>query len=57
MRIAEGLTIFAQFINILIFIYFSVVLMKINALDVIGLAISAFGIFISLIANILSAIK
>ncbi len=57
MKVAEGLTIFAQFINILIFIYFSIVLIKINALDVIGLTISAFGILISLIANILSAIR
>jgi len=33
------------------------VLLKINALDTIGLIISAFGIFIGLVASIVSAIE
>ena len=57
MKTSEGLAIFSQFINILIFIYFAIVLLKINALDVIGLMISAFGIFMGLITSIVSALE
>ncbi|MEK6859626.1 MAG: hypothetical protein AABX54_02315 [Nanoarchaeota archaeon] len=57
MKTSEGLAIFSQLINILIFIYFSIVLLKINALDIIGLVISAFGIIIGLITSIVSAIE
>ena len=52
MKIADGLIIFSQFINALIFIYFSIVLLKIKALDVTGLMISAFGIFMGLITTL-----
>ena len=57
MRTGDALSIFSQIINFAIFIYFIVVLLKINALDVSGLLISAFGLLASLIANIVSVIE
>jgi len=56
MRIGDRLSVLSQAINVLIFIYFAITLLKINALDVIGLGISAFGIFMSLISNIVSTL-
>ncbi len=57
MKIGELLSILSHLINVIIFIYFSLMLLKINALDVIGLSISAFGIFTSLISNITSLLE
>jgi hypothetical protein len=57
MKLSDGLAIFSQLINILIFIYFSIILLKINALDMIGLLISAFGIIMGLITSIVSVIE
>lgn len=56
MNVPNGFAIFSQAINILIFIYFIIVLLKINALDVVGLLISAFGLLTSLSSNIVSAL-
>lgn len=53
----KTLRILSQGINFLIFIYFTTTLIKINALDIIGLSISAFGIFVSLMADIISTIR
>ena len=41
MRTGNALSIFSQIINFVIFIYFAVVLLELNALDVVGLLISA----------------
>ena len=57
MKLGDLLSIISHMINVIIFIYFAITLLKINALDVIGLSISAFGIFMALIANITSIIK
>jgi len=57
MKLGEELSIFSQIINFIIFIYFSITLIKINSLDVISLFISAFGLVSSLIAQIVSVIK
>ncbi|HUS50691.1 MAG TPA: hypothetical protein VMZ91_11030 [Candidatus Paceibacterota bacterium] len=57
MKIGGALSVFSQIINFMIFIYFIVVLLKINALDVSGLLISAFGLMASLISNIVSTIE
>ena len=57
MRTGDSLTIFSQIINFTIFVYFIVVLLRLNALDVVGLFISAFGLLASLISNIVSAIE
>ncbi len=57
MRTGNALSLFSQIINFVIFIYFIISLLKINALDILGLFISAFGLFSSVIASIVSAIE
>jgi len=57
MKFSDVLTIISHIINLAIFIYFVVVLIKLNALDYTGLLISAFGIFISLLAGIVVALE
>jgi len=57
MKNGEKLAVLSQGLNVLIFLYFVVVLLKLNVLDVTGLAISAFGIFMSLVSNIVSALE
>jgi predicted neutral ceramidase superfamily lipid hydrolase len=57
MKTGTSLEIFSQIINFVIFVYFTITLIKINALDVIGLLISAFGLLASLIASIVSALE
>tara|TARA_Y100000034_G_scaffold21160_1_gene24341 strand:+ start:9630 stop:9806 length:177 start_codon:yes stop_codon:yes gene_type:complete len=54
MKLGDLLSVVSHLINVVVFIYFAVVLLKLNVLDVVGLSISAFGIFMSLIANIVS---
>ena len=56
MKVSSYLAIFSQIINFLIFIYFILVLLKINALDILGLFISAFGLLSSIIVNIIGAL-
>lgn len=57
MKTRDALSIFSQIINFAIFIYFIISLLKINALNVVGLFISAFGLFASLVANIVSVLE
>ena len=57
MRTGDSLTLFSQIINFGIFIYFSIVLLRLNALDVVGLLISAFGLLSSLVASVVSAVE
>ena len=57
MKTGDALNLFSQIINFAIFIYFVIVLLRINALDVTGLLISAFGLFSSLAANIVSVLE
>jgi len=57
MKIGNAISVFSQLINVLILIYFSITLLKLNVLNASGLFISAFGIFVSLIANIVSVIE
>jgi len=57
MKVSDIFSISTHIINLLILIYFLTILIKINFLDVVGLSISAFGLFISLIANILSVLE
>ena len=57
MRVGTALEIFSQIINFVIFVYFAVLLIKTNALEVQGLLISAFGLLSSLIASIVSALE
>ena len=57
MRFSEALSVFSQIINFIIFIYFVIFLLKLDVLDVWGLFISAFGLFSSIIVNIISVIE
>lgn len=57
MKTGEALSIFSQIINFIIFIYFTIILLKLNFLDVKGLLISAFGLLASLVANIVSVLE
>jgi len=57
MKTGDALSIFSQLINFVIFIYFTISLIKLNALDIQGLLISAFGLLSSLIANIVSVLE
>jgi hypothetical protein len=57
MKTGDALSIFSQIINFAIFIYFIISLLRINALDVTGLIISAFGLCASLLANIVSVME
>jgi hypothetical protein len=57
MKVGKGLSVISHAINMFLFIYFSLTLIKINALNTRGLFISAFGIFASLIANIISVLE
>jgi len=54
MERADSLSILSHLINFAIIIYFVITLLKINALDIFGLLISFFGLFVSLIANIVA---
>jgi len=57
MRVGRGLTIFSQIINFVIFIYFAVILIRLNMLGAQGLLVSAFGLLSSLVASIVSALE
>ena len=57
MRTGDALRVFSEIINFMIFIYFTITLLKLNALDVRGLMISAFGLFASLVSDIISALE
>lgn len=57
MKVADQFAIFSQLINFAIFIYFILALAKINALDSMGILVSTFGLLVSLMSSILSAIE
>jgi hypothetical protein len=57
MKVSDQFTLFSQMINFVIFIYFILSLAKINALDATGILVSAFGLMVSLLSSILSAVE
>lgn len=57
MKVGRGLTIFSQVINFVIFIYFAVILLRLNILGAQGLLVSVFGLLSSLVASIVSALE
>ena len=57
MKTGDAFNLLSQIINFVIFIYFVIALLRINALDIPGLLISAFGLLISLLANIVSVLE
>lgn len=56
MKLGKGLSLASIIINIIIFFYFVITLIQLNALDMLGLLIAGFGILSSLIADIVGAI-
>jgi len=57
MKTGDAFNLLSQLINFVIFIYFVITLLQINALDITGLLISSFGLLISLLANIVSVLE
>ena len=57
MKISDRLQIFSQILNFLIFLYFSITLIQIGFLDIIGLLISAIGLFGSIIVSIIEVLE
>jgi len=57
MKISERLMIFSQIINFIIFIYFTLNLLKLDVLDIWGLLISAFGLFSSIMVSIIAVVE
>jgi len=55
MTVSDLLQVFSQILNLIIFIYFSIILIIAGFLDVIGLLIAAMGIFSSLVVSIIAA--
>ena len=51
------LNVFSQVINFLIFVYFVIILVRSDALDVLGLIVSASGIMISIIVDIIGVLE
>jgi len=50
-------SILSHMLNFVIFIYFAIILLRTNALDIPGLLISAFGLFVSILANVVSVLE
>jgi len=57
MKTSERLGLIVHVLNFVIFLYFSVTLIRIDFLDIVGLTISAFGLFSSLVISIIGAIE
>ena len=57
MKTGDALSLSSQIINLIIFIYFAIILLKTNSLDLIGLFISAFGLLSSIIAILFQLLK
>ena len=57
MKLSDNLKILSQIIQFIVFIYFIIALIKINALDIPGLLISAISILISLIIDIIGTLE
>ncbi len=57
MKIHNQLEIISQIINFIIFIYFSIILIKTNPLDILNLLISGIGMIISLLISVIGAIE
>ena len=57
MRTSKRLEIIVHILNFIIFLYFSVTLIKIGLLDIVGLLIAAVGLFASISVSILSALE
>ena len=57
MKISDQLQILSQIVSFIIFIYFAIILIQTNPLDIINLIISGIGLIISVIISIISIIE
>jgi len=57
MKTSDKLQIFSQILNFVIFLYFSITLIQIGFLDIIGLLVSAIGLFGSIAVSIIEAFE
>ncbi|OIO81507.1 hypothetical protein AUJ84_01025 [Candidatus Pacearchaeota archaeon CG1_02_32_132] len=57
MKFSQKLDILYQMINFSIFLYFSITLLKLGFLDVIGLLISGIGLLGSIVVSIIVAVE
>lgn len=57
MKTSDRLQLIVHVLNFIIFLYFAVILIKTNPLDIITLIISAVGLFGSLIISIIEALE
>ena len=57
MKATDRLYIITHFLNFVIFLYFAIILIQTNSVDIVNIIISAIGLFASLIVSILSALE
>lgn len=57
MKTSEQLQVISQIVNFMIFIYFAVILIRTNPLDIISIIISAIGLITSILVSIIAAIE
>ena len=57
MKISDQIGILSQIINFIIFIYFAIILIKTNPVDIINIIIAGIGLIMSIIVSILGAIE
>ncbi len=57
MKVSDSFSVFSHLINFVIIIYFISFLLNISSVSIFDFLISFFGLFVSLIANIISVIE
>lgn len=57
MKPSDQLQLTSQIINFIIFVYFAIILIQTNPLDIVNILISAVGLIISIIVNIISVLE
>ncbi|MEK6843969.1 MAG: hypothetical protein AABX83_00935 [Nanoarchaeota archaeon] len=57
MKVNDRLQIIVHILNFVIFLYFSIILIRTNPVDIINIIISAIGLFGSLVISIIEAIE
>ena len=57
MKISDQLQILSQIISFIIFIYFAIITIKTNPLDMVSIIISAVGLIIAVVVSIFGALE
>ena len=57
MRTTDRLQVIVHLINFIVFLYFAVILIQTNPVDIINIAVGAIGLLASLIVNIMEAVE